>query len=277
MATALATALNGTGAVSATTSATFVTPNLGTPSAATLTNATGLPISTGVSGLGTGVATLLAGTPSGTGGVAGTTSPTFTTPTLGAATATTINGNTFTTGSYTLTGTAAKTLTFTNSITLSGTDAQTYTLPIASDSIPGLARTQTWTAVNTYSSGSIKFSGAGGLFSGNQQVLSGTALTTCALGGAGTCSYTTSDGSLSNKITLASASSSTTTLTMTFPNAVTNMYVCYGYDFTTPAQRFLQTGGSTTTAVMTFYSLAGVAGYASGGASDVLYVACIGN
>jgi hypothetical protein len=39
------------------------TPDLGTPSAATLTNATGLPISTGVSGLGTGVATALA-TPS---------------------------------------------------------------------------------------------------------------------------------------------------------------------------------------------------------------------
>jgi hypothetical protein len=41
----------------------FTTPNLGTPSAATLTNATGLPIATGVSGLGTGVATFLA-TPS---------------------------------------------------------------------------------------------------------------------------------------------------------------------------------------------------------------------
>lgn len=52
---------------------------LGTPSSGTLTSCTGLPISTGVSGLGTGVATLLAGTPSGTSGVAGTTSPTFAT------------------------------------------------------------------------------------------------------------------------------------------------------------------------------------------------------
>lgn len=51
---------------------------LGTPSSGTLTNCTNLPISTGVSGLGTGVATLLAGTPSGTGGLAGTASPTFT-------------------------------------------------------------------------------------------------------------------------------------------------------------------------------------------------------
>jgi hypothetical protein len=41
-------------------SPTLVTPNLGTPSAGTLTSCTGLPISTGVSGLGTGNATALA-------------------------------------------------------------------------------------------------------------------------------------------------------------------------------------------------------------------------
>lgn len=45
------------------TSATLVTPALGTPSSGTLTSCTGLPISTGVSGLGSGVATFLA-TPS---------------------------------------------------------------------------------------------------------------------------------------------------------------------------------------------------------------------
>jgi hypothetical protein len=43
-----------------TTNAQLTTPALGTPSAAVLTNATGLPISTGVSGLGTGIATALA-------------------------------------------------------------------------------------------------------------------------------------------------------------------------------------------------------------------------
>jgi hypothetical protein len=51
--------VSGTGDVALTTSPIFTTPNLGTPSAATLTNASGLPISTGVSGLGTNVATAL--------------------------------------------------------------------------------------------------------------------------------------------------------------------------------------------------------------------------
>lgn len=53
----------GTGAMVRETSPTLVTPDLGTPSAAVLTNATGLPVSTGISGLGAGVATFLA-TPS---------------------------------------------------------------------------------------------------------------------------------------------------------------------------------------------------------------------
>ena len=87
------------------TSPTLTTPALGTPASGTLTNATGLPISTGVSGLGTGVATFLA-TPSsanlaaaltdeaGSGTVAFTTSPTFVTPALGVATATSVNGTT---------------------------------------------------------------------------------------------------------------------------------------------------------------------------------------
>ncbi len=55
--------ISGTGSVAMTNSPSFTTPALGTPSAATLTNATGLPVSTGISGLGTGVATFLA-TPS---------------------------------------------------------------------------------------------------------------------------------------------------------------------------------------------------------------------
>jgi len=83
------------------TNATLTTPILGTPQSGTLTNCTGLPVSTGISGLGTGIATFLA-TPSsanlrtavtdetGTGALVFATSPTLVTPTLGVATATSV-------------------------------------------------------------------------------------------------------------------------------------------------------------------------------------------
>lgn len=84
----------GTGALVFASSPVLVTPALGTPTSAVLTNATGLPVSTGISGLGTGVATFLA-TPSsanlagavtdetGTGALVFASSPTLVTPNLG--------------------------------------------------------------------------------------------------------------------------------------------------------------------------------------------------
>jgi len=51
--------ITGTGNVVLSTSPTLVTPALGIPSSATLTNATGLPVSTGLAGTGTGVAAAL--------------------------------------------------------------------------------------------------------------------------------------------------------------------------------------------------------------------------
>ena len=50
----------GTGVAVFATSPVLVTPNLGTPSAGVLTNATGLPVGSGITGLGTGIATALA-------------------------------------------------------------------------------------------------------------------------------------------------------------------------------------------------------------------------
>jgi hypothetical protein len=83
------------------TSPTLTTPVLGTPSSGTLTSCTGLPVATGISGLGTGVATFLA-TPSsanllaavtdetGTGALVFANTPTLVTPNIGAATGTSL-------------------------------------------------------------------------------------------------------------------------------------------------------------------------------------------
>ena len=111
----LATAVSdetGSGSLVFATSPTLVTPVLGTPSSGTLTSCTGLPISTGVSGLATGVATFLA-TPSsanlaaaltdetGTGANVFANSPVLVTPNLGtpsAAVLTSATGLPLTTG-----------------------------------------------------------------------------------------------------------------------------------------------------------------------------------
>ena len=102
----------GTGLLVFATSPTLVTPILGTPTSGTLTNCTGLPIATGVSNLGTGVATFLT-TPSsanllaaltdetGTGSAVFANTPTLVTPVIGAATGTSLS----TTGNQVITST----------------------------------------------------------------------------------------------------------------------------------------------------------------------------
>lgn len=148
----LATALTdetGTGSVVFSTSPTLVTPALGTPSAVVLTNGTGLPVSTGISGLGTGIATWLA-TPSsanlataltdetGSGALVFATSPTLVTPTLGVATATSIN-------KVTITAPAT-------GATLTLIDGTTVTGPAATGTLATLGNTETFTGVKTFGS-----------------------------------------------------------------------------------------------------------------------------
>jgi len=95
VATALGQNVTGSGGMALSTSPTLTTPNLGTPSAATLTNATGLPIVAGTTGTlsvvrgGTGVTTS-----TGTGSVVLSTSPTLTTPNLGTPSAATLTNAT---------------------------------------------------------------------------------------------------------------------------------------------------------------------------------------
>lgn len=135
------------------TSATFVTPNLGTPSAGTLTNCAGLPIIAGTTGTlsvargGTGSTTA-----TGTGSAVLANAPTLVTPVLGVASVSTLNKVTITapaTGA-TLTIADNKTLTVNHTLTLAGTDSTTMTFPTTSASIARTDAAQTFAGAQTF-------------------------------------------------------------------------------------------------------------------------------
>jgi hypothetical protein len=131
-------------------------------------NATGIPIIAGTTGTlsvargGTGVTTS-----TGSGNVVLSVSPTLTTPTLGVATATTINKVAFTApaANATLTIADGKTFTVNHSLTLAGTDSTTMTFPSTSASIARTDAAQTFTGTQTFSGpivgGAQALSGAG--------------------------------------------------------------------------------------------------------------------
>jgi len=167
----LAVANGGTGVTSGTgtgsnvlnTSPTFVTPVLGTPTSGTLTNATGLPLTTGVTGTlpvangGTGVTTK-----TGTGANVLNTSPTLVTPILGTPTSGTLTNATglpLTTGvtgtlSVANGGTGATSLTANNIILGNGTSAVQTIAPSTSGNIL-TSNGSTWLSTTGVSGGTF--------------------------------------------------------------------------------------------------------------------------
>lgn len=87
----------------------------------------------------------------GTGLMVFGTSPTFITPTLGVATATSYNGMTLTSSTGTFTLANSKTFVVNNGITLTGTDSTVMTFPTTTATIARTDAAQTFTGVQTFS------------------------------------------------------------------------------------------------------------------------------
>jgi len=137
----------------------------------------------------------------------------------------TLNGNTFTTGTYTLTGTAAKVLNFTNSLTLTGTDSTVMTFPTTTATIARTDAAQTFTGTQTFT----------------QVLTTSNAIT--ATGNAATVPITSRINTVTNN------SAATLTITLTTTSAIDGqMVVVRVLDFSAAAQTlvWVNTENSTT-------------------------------
>jgi hypothetical protein len=184
--------ISGSGNVAMTTSPVFTTPNLGTPSAATLTSATGLPISTGLTGAGTGVLTAL-GVNVGSAGAPVLFNGALGTPSSGTAT--------------NLSGTAA-----------SLTSGNATNTAITDDTTTNATMLPTWVTANT---GNLpqKVTSTKLTFNPSTGVLSSTSFTGAGTGLTGTAASLTA-GTATNAVNSGITNDTTTNATM-FPVWVT--------------------------------------------------------
>jgi len=233
------TSSTGSGNVVLSTSPTLVTPALGTPTSGVLTNATGLPLTTGVTGTlpvangGTGVTSS-----TGSGNVVLSTSPTLVTPALGTPSSGDLTNCTFPTLNQNTTGNAATATTATNlsggtvsATTIGGTTITASTQfsgpgtgltgTAASLSIGGNAATAT-TATNL-SGGTVSATTISGTtitastqFSGPGTGLTGTAAS-LTVGAASTAAVSTTQAPGTNNTTIATTAFVAAAMAVLYP------------------------------------------------------------